>query len=285
MLLDGLSDVMGSGPSAFLGIVVSQQNPLRFSMKKTFTLALLLIMSAVPSLADALFSTSFATADDFSRWTLVNANNDDGKWTFDEEGTPSKVYYSYDYFNSGDDWLISPEITPDAGGTLIVRYSFYGSSYGESMEVYSGTGTTPKSMTRLEAAYPSIPASMQTGYFLVDATPGQAFRVGFRATSTAYLFRLYLCSVEVETVENPVDLAIGEVKSPVTGSSLGDETVTVSVENRGRADASGFSLSFAVDGQTVATEAVGATLKAGESMDYTFSAKADLSVPLHDYDF
>lgn len=284
MLLDSLSDVMGSGPSAFLGIVVSQQNPLRFSMKKTFTLALLLIMSAVPSLADALFSTSFATADDFSRWTLVNANNDDGKWTFDEEGTPSKVYYSYDYFNSGDDWLISPEITPDAGGTLIVRYSFYGSSYGESMEVYSGTGTTPESMTRLEAAYPSIPASMQTGYFLVDATPGQAFRVGFRATSTAYLFRLYLCSVEVETVENPVDLAIGEVKSPVTGSSLGDETVTVSVENRGRADASGFSLSFAVDGQTVATEAVGATLKAGESMDYTFSAKADLSVPRHDYD-
>ena len=168
MLLDSLSDVMGSGPSAFLGIVVSQQNPLRFSMKKTFTLALLLIMSAVPSLADALFSTSFATADDFSRWTLVNANNDDGKWTFDEEGTPSKVYYSYDYFNSGDDWLISPEITPDAGGTLIVRYSFYGSSYGESMEVYSGTGTTPESMTRLEAAYPSIPASMQTGYFLIQ---------------------------------------------------------------------------------------------------------------------
>ena len=125
-------------------------------------------MSAVPSLADALFSTSFATADDFSRWTLVNANNDDGKWIFDEEGTPSKVYYSYDYFNSGDDWLISPEITPDAGGTLIVRYSFYGSSYGESMEVYSGTGTTPESMTRLEAAYPSIPASMQTGYFLIQ---------------------------------------------------------------------------------------------------------------------
>lgn len=283
MLLGIRPGIMGSGPPAFWGIVVSQQNPLYFSMKKISTLALLLLISALPALSGVLYSTSFATEADFSQWTSVDANGDGATWTFDEQGSPSRVYYSYDYFNKGDDWLISPEITPEAGGTLIVRYSFYGSSYGESMEVYSGQGATPDAMTRLEKAYPSIPASMQTGYFLVDARAGQAFRVGFRATSAAYLYRLYLCSVEVATVDDPVDLAVTRIASPATGSALADEPVTVSVENRGLADASGFSLSFAVDGHTVATETVDATLGAGKSMDYTFSARADLSVPRRNY--
>ena len=84
---------------------------------------------------------------------------------------PVESAYKYDYFNNGDDWLISPAITPSETGTLIVKYTFSGSMYGESMEVYSGKGGTVEDMTSKEATYDNIKKDEQSGYFLVDAKP------------------------------------------------------------------------------------------------------------------
>lgn len=109
---------------------------------------LLMMLSVVSAHADAIYSTTFDTVDEFNTWTVVDANSDGATWLFNEEGSPSKVAYKYDYFNSGDDWLISPAITPTETGTLIVKYTFVGSPYGESMEVFSGTGNTVDDMTK-----------------------------------------------------------------------------------------------------------------------------------------
>lgn len=252
-------------------------------MKKLSVMALLLLLGVATSFADVLFSTSFDTEDEFMQWTQINANNDESTWIFDAEKTPSKVYYKYDSSNPADDWLISPEIVPASDGPLVVRYTFYGSSYSESMEVYSGKEPTVEGMTKLEASYPAILDNSHSGYFLVDAKAGEPLRIGFRATSAPNLYFLYLCSVKVETTSDPVDLSVTEIMSPVTGEGLGSETVTVKVKNKGIADAAGFSLSFAVDSTTVATEAVTQTLAAGDSLEYTFEAKADLSAPRRNY--
>lgn len=107
-------------------------------MRKISTFLLFLMLSVVSAHADAIYTTAFETVDEFNTWTVVDANSDGATWLFNEEGTPSKVAYKYDYFNNGDDWLISPAITPSETGTLIVKYTFSGSMYGESMEVYSG---------------------------------------------------------------------------------------------------------------------------------------------------
>lgn len=179
--------------------------------------------------------------------------------------------------------MISPAITADADGTLMVEYTYYGSSYGEGMEVYYGSAATIEAMTTKAAEYANIPASDQTGYFLLDVTAGQTLHIGFRATSPADKWRLYLCSVRVRTVDNPVDLRVSEILSPETGSGLSDETVRVKIENIGAVDVDKFDVAFDVDGVHVATESVAEPLAIGASMEYTFTAKADLSVPRQNY--
>lgn len=242
------------------------------------------MLSVVSSYADTIFSTAFETVEEFNAWTVINANNDGSTWTFNEEGEPSKVAYKYDYFNNGDDWLISPAITPSETGTLIVKYTFSGSIYGESMEVYSGKGTTVEDMTNKEATYDKILKDEQSGYFLVDGKAGEPFHIAFRATSTAYKDYLYLCSVTVETIANPTDIKVAEILSPATGYGLGQETVKVAIKNSGRVDINEFDVTFAVDGKEIAKETVSGPLTVGSTLEYTFKAKADLSTPLTTYE-
>ena len=110
-------------------------------MNKLYTLlaASLLATTATAEENAPIFETSFNTAEDFAAWTVKDVNKDGTTWTFNAETTPH-VYYQYHNTNTGDDWLISPEITPAADGTLMVHYLFKGSSFGESFEVYTGTG-------------------------------------------------------------------------------------------------------------------------------------------------
>ena len=252
-------------------------------MRKISILLLLMMLSVVSAHADAIYSTTFDTVDEFNTWTVVDANSDGATWLFNEEGSPSKVAYKYDYFNSGDDWLISPAITPTETGTLIVKYTFVGSPYGESMEVFSGTGNTVDDMTKKEATYDNIVKNEQAGYFLYDGKAGEPFHFAFHATSTAYKDYLYICSVTVEPIANPVDVKVSEIISPVSGMGLGQEAVKVAITNNGRVDLASFDVAFAVDGKEIATETVNETLAAGATMEYTFNAKADLSTPLATY--
>ncbi len=261
-----------------------QLGPNIIIMRKISTFLLFLMLSVVSAHADAIYTTAFETVDEFNAWTVVDANSDGATWTFNEEGTPSKVAYKYDYFNNGDDWLISPAITPSETGTLIVKYTFSGSMYGESMEVYSGKGGTVEDMTSKEATYDKILEDEQSGYFLVDAKAGEPFHIAFRATSTAYKDYLYLCSVTVEPIANPVDISVSEILSPASGFDLGQETVKVAIKNSGRVDINTFDVTFAVDGKEIAKETVNKPLSAGATLEYTFNAKADLSTPLAKYE-
>ena len=76
----------------------------------------------------------------------------------------------------------------------------------------------------------------------------------------------------------PVDMAVDGITSLATSSSLTDsETVTATVRNNGLQPTSSFDMKLTVDGSEVATETVSQALEAGEEMQYTFNAKADLS--------
>jgi len=252
-------------------------------MRKIFTLAFMLMLSAASLSAQNLFHTEFASEDEFKVWTQLDVNGDGSTWTFNNDATPSKVYYNYNGNNQADDWLISPEITPEESGTVMVEYSFYGSSYKEAMEVYYGSGRTAEAMTHLAESYPEIPGSTQTGYFLINVKAGESFNIGFRATTPADRWRLYLLSVNVRMVSNPVDIKVSEIITPETGEGLGDETVKVKIENKGFVDLSSFYVGFDVDGNTIAKEPVSTPLAKGKTIEYTFNTKADLSIPRHNY--
>lgn len=241
------------------------------------------MFAAVGAFAGTLFETTFATEDEFKLWTVVNANNDECTWVYSEDATPSKVYYSYSWTEQADDWLISPAITPEEDGTLMVEYVFYGNSYGEAVEVRYGSAATVEAMTNVGAEYPSILGEETTGYFLMEAKAGEAVHLAFHATTPADRWRLYLLSVKVSTVSNPVDLKVSEIVSPVSGEALDKETVTVRVENVGMVDVEKYDVAFDIDGTNVARETVDKPLAKGESAEYTFTAKADLSSPRKNY--
>ena len=83
--------------------------------------------------------------------------------------------------------------------------------------------------------------------------------------------------MNVQFTSNPVDIQAAEFISPVADVGLGQETVTVKVKNTGNVDVNSFDISFSVDEVTIATETVNQPLAVGGEMDYTFTAKANLS--------
>jgi subtilisin-like proprotein convertase family protein len=73
------------------------------------------------------------------------------------------------------------------------------------------------------------------------------------------------------------DIGVTEITAPDSGEGLGNETVTVTIENFGAADQSNFSVSYTIDGGTPVTENVAGPLTAGTSTSYTFATPGDFS--------
>ena len=74
------------------------------------------------------------------------------------------------------------------------------------------------------------------------------------------------------------DLSITDISSPVTGTSLSSEPVTVTIENFGTNDQTNFDVNYSVDGSGLVTETIFDILPAGNSLTYTFNQSVDLSV-------
>lgn len=75
------------------------------------------------------------------------------------------------------------------------------------------------------------------------------------------------------------DIGVTTISSPVSGSYLGNnETVIVTIENFGAITQSNFNVSYILDGGTPVIEQVSGPLTQESTIEYTFTATADLSV-------
>ena len=247
-------------------------------MKK---LSLLLIAFLCPFIISAqeIFQTNFQTETEFQQWLVVDNNADENTWQFDPYAEPSKTFYNYHSTNAADDWFISPAITSAETGTLAVSFSVQGSSYVEKIEVFYGTEQTAEAMTNRLSDVISLGNEITNHLYLINANANEPLYIGFRACSDADKWRLYLCEVKVQFTSNPVDIQAAEFITPVTDFGLDQETVTVKVKNTGNVDVNSFDISFSIDEVTIATETVNQPLAVGGEMEYTFTAKADLSEP------
>lgn len=81
-----------------------------------------------------------------------------------------------------------------------------------------------------------------------------------------------------EAQNQPNDLRLSEVISPVNGSNLGEnENVSVRIVNLGSTDVSNIPVHYQLDGGNVVNETVFATIPAGDTLIYPFNQKANLS--------
>lgn len=249
-------------------------------------LLLIAALAATVAAADAqtVYQTDFSTSEEFAKWQVVDANNDEATWKFDSEGTPSKVYYPYSATNDADDWLISPAITADKDATLAISFTTQGTSYGESMDVWTGKEATVEAMATKQGSYDKIPLALTPGFFLVEVKKGEPLHVGFHCTSAKDHWKFYMVKFEAKVADNPVDLSVTKLNSPATANGLTNaETVSITIENKGTATAKNVKAAYAIDGGKAVEEAVNQDIEPGKSLEYTFSTKADLSTPRHNY--
>ncbi|MFT5215315.1 MAG: subtilisin-like proprotein convertase family protein [Glaciecola sp.] len=73
------------------------------------------------------------------------------------------------------------------------------------------------------------------------------------------------------------DIGVIEITAPTSGEGLGSETVTVTIENFGTADQSGFNVNYIIDGGSPVVETVAKTVAAGNTISYSFTTLANLS--------
>ncbi len=79
------------------------------------------------------------TEDDgsFSRWRIVDENNDANTWTYDK--SQQAMVYNADYWNNANDWLISERMTIPERGAIYVMRGVMDPSYVEKLDVYVST--------------------------------------------------------------------------------------------------------------------------------------------------
>ena len=248
-------------------------------MKRFFTFLAALCLCSFAMMAESLFSTELKTQEEFSQWTVVDANGDGTTWKFDDWASPSYAFYGYHSTNAADDWFITPAITPTQSGIVAINFAVQGSSYGEMLEVKVGNSNTVEAMTTSVSDILTPPNEVVSYVYLMEVNANETYHIGFHAISDPDKWRIYLCSIDVSFTNNPVDLQAVQFVSPVSNFGLDQETVTVKVRNSGMVAVDTFDISYSIDEETVVTETVNQTLAVGDEMEYTFNAKADLSTP------
>lgn len=74
------------------------------------------------------------------------------------------------------------------------------------------------------------------------------------------------------------DLAVISIDTPVSGALNNNETITVTIQNLGEADASGFDISYQIGNDVEIIENYSGTISSGSIAQYTFATTADLSI-------
>lgn len=142
-----------------------------------------------------------------------------------------------------------------------------------------------------ESASVDIPAG-EYDFYVFNPTPsdGTVYIAGGESVGDNFYFRggvEYVFTINVDlaagdnveiTTDSPVEIGVSEIISPVTGNNLGaEESVTARIFNNGTEEVTSFTATYTLDGGQPVSETANTAIAPGGSIDYTFTAKADLS--------
>lgn len=233
--------------------------------------------------AQEVFKCDFESGT-LENWTVIDNNTVEGQtkkgdgstWTaYNDYDLGNVAKYGYNSTNAADDYLITPAITLQPG-IYQLSFDYKGSSYGEKMEVMIGSAPTVEGMTRTLLDLGTFLDTNQTGVAYYKAESAETVYFAFHATSEANMYNIYVDNVTVTTSQG-IDAAVTGISSPQTSFDLTNaEKVTISVANTGVTDINGMTLYYKINDGEAVSETFNGTLKAGETMDYTFNTTADM---------
>ena len=116
------------------------------------------------------FTGEFTGSTSIAGWTIIDANEDNTKWTYSNYDKALQLYGSKGF----NDWAITPAVKVKAGTAYPFTIDVKTSSYAEeTFEVKWGTAPTPEAMTNtlVEAAtLKSTTATLLTGEIAPEET-------------------------------------------------------------------------------------------------------------------
>ena len=232
------------------------------------------------SAVDPPFVCDFSTADDMTRWNVVDANNDGEKWVYDEEAQCAVLGYSSMY--DSDDYLmtLSP-IRLSAGKAHIEFYYRTLSEYfPERLQVLYGKTTNPDGMKVLYEDIDFTLSELKLQVVNFDVEEDGEYYFAFYGCSTADQYGIAVDDVKIDEgayVTAP-DISVDKVVVPLSSTALtSEETIGAVVTNNSYVDISSFALSYKIGDGAEVKETFSERLAAGQTLTVEFAQKADLS--------
>ena len=213
------------------------------------------------------------------RWYELRQNGDGQPWTVYQEGT----YTAPDGRHAWNASLIMDAegnigmgYTSMSGPTTptMVRVSSY---YTGQLVGSSGSGIMDVAEQLIMNGNEDIPLTRYGDYSKIDIDPSDD-KTFWYVNELMLNGRKNICGVFKLAPNTINDVGIISIDSPTNSALSASETVTVTVFNFGESDASGFDVTYQIDGGSIVSEPFLGTLASGTSSQFTFSTLADFSV-------
>ena len=273
-------------------------------MKRTITLALSLLVSFISFSQNTIFSTGFEGPGFDAGWTIgMSTSIDEAPYDYPGGLDPWEEWAIHDqfpqgYVHSGDsaafiggtlnledkyDWLMSPQFAvPEDAATAVYYWMWYHSS-GPSYWTWLYIMVYDVAEDNWELGelivYEESMALHYVEEYSFDISPweGKDVRVAFVKRGT---YQFAMDDIKCVSVDLGKDLAVNAILAPSNQDGCvltADEEVKIRLKNTGIVDIFSFDVHYTINNSIVVTETVNEAILAGQTLDYTFNEKADLS--------
>lgn len=144
------------------------------------------------------YTNDFATNDDFLPFTVIDTNNDNNSWLWNESGC---AFIGYSWQNDMDDWLMSAPVKLEAGKAYRLAFDARGESeyYTDHFEVKMGNQCNVNAMvTTLIDTTELTDATYRTYYALITPETTGTYYIGIHCLSKINMGAIYIDNFTLE---------------------------------------------------------------------------------------
>lgn len=185
---------------------------------------------------------------------------------------------------SADDWFFTAGINLTAGTSydFSTWYNTDGNSGWDAISLWVGSDQDAVNMSDSLTSVlgvTNMSYDMVKGTFIPSVSGVYYFGLNVKANGSPWYISFDDFLVDVTPTD---DLQALEVTSSASsGCSLSNaETVTIKIKNNGAAAQSNFDVGYSLNGNAITPETITSTILSGDTLVYTFTATADMSVPM-----
>ncbi len=271
-------------------------------MKRTITLALSLFVCLFSFSQNTIFSSGFEGPGFDAGWTTgMTTSINETPYDYPGGMDPLEMWglsMQPNYVHSGNsaawiggtfnledkyDWLMSPQFSVPTNATTNVNYWMWYNSSTPSywtwlyIMVYDVAEDTWE-IGELILYEESVVLHYTEEYaFDLTAWEGKEIKVAFVKRGT---YQFAMDDISCISVDDGNDLAMIAILSPDNQygcTQTANEEIKIRIENTGTLDVNTFDVTYIINNAILVTETVNEEIKVGETLDYTFIEKADLS--------